>query len=191
MAGIIDINSIRKGNKLDIDGEPYIVVSVDFRKPGKGTPSTEVRMKHMISGSVINRTYKSGEKLSAADVEEREMQYLYPEGDHLVFMDNASYEQTSIDASAVADQRPFLLDNTNVTVMFYNGRPVGVELPTFVEMEVVETEPGFKGDTANNVLKPARMTTGATVQVPIFVNQGDVIRIDTRTGEYVERVAKR
>jgi elongation factor P len=191
MAGIIDINSVRKGNKLDIDGEPYLVVGVDFRKPGKGTPSTEVRMKNMITGSVMTRTYKSGEKLNAADVEEREMQYLYPEGDHLVFMDNASYEQVSIDASAVEEQRGFLLDNTNVNVMFFNGRPVGVELPTFVEMQVKETEPGFKGDTANNVLKPAKVQTGAVVPVPIFVNEGDVIRIDTRTGEYVERVAKK
>jgi elongation factor P len=191
MAGIYDINSVRKGNKLDIDGEPYLVVGVDFRKPGKGTPSTEVRMKHMITGSVITRTYKSGERLNAADVEEREMQYLYAEGDHLTLMDNTSYEQVSIDASAVAEQRGLLLENTNVTVMFYNGRPVGVELPTFVEMRVEETEPGFKGDTANNVLKAAKVTTGATVQVPIFVNEGDVIRIDTRTGEYVERVAKK
>jgi elongation factor P len=191
MAGIIDINSVRKGNKLDIDGEPYLVVGVDFRKPGKGTPSTEVRMKSMLTGSVINRTYKSGEKLTTADVEEREMQYLYPEDDHLIFMDNASYEQVSIDAASLADQRGFLLDNSNVAVMFYNGRPVGCELPTFVEMAVVETEPGFKGDTANNVLKAAKLQTGATVQVPIFINTGDVVRIDTRTGEYVERVAKR
>lgn len=191
MAGIIDINSVRKGNKLDIDGEPYLVVGVDFRKPGKGTPSTEVRMKHMITGAVVTRTYKSGEKMNTADVEEREMQYLYPEGDHLVFMDNNTYEQVSIDASALADQRGFLLDNSNVNVLFYNGRPVGCELPTFVEMAIVETEPGFKGDTANNVLKAAKVTTGANVQVPIFINEGDVIRIDTRTGEYVERVAKK
>jgi elongation factor P len=191
MADLIDINNVRKGNKLDIDGEPYLVVGVDFRKPGKGTPSTEVRMKNMITGAVISRTYKSGEKLTAADVEEREMQYLDHEGDHLVFMDNATYEQVSIDAAAVEDQRGFLLDNSNCNVMFFNGRPIGVELPTFVEMEVVETEPGFKGDTANNVMKPAKLTTGVTVPVPIFINQGDIVRIDTRTGEYAERVAKR
>lgn len=191
MAGIIDINDVRKGNKLVLDGEPYLVVGVDFRKPGKGTPSTEVRMKNMLTGAVISRTYKSGEKLQLADVEEREMQYLYSEGDHLVFMDNTTYEQVSIDASAVAEQRGFLLDNSNCKVMFFNGRPVGVELPTFVEIEVVETEPGFKGDTATNVMKPAKLQTGATVQVPLFINTGDVVRIDTRTGEYVERVAKK
>jgi elongation factor P len=191
MAGIIDINSVRKGNKLEVDGEPYLVVSVDFRKPGKGTPSTEVRMKHMLTGSVVQRTWKSGERLQSADVEDREMQYLYPEGDSLVFMDNVSYEQVSIPAEALGDQRLFLLDNTNVSVLFYKGRAVGVDLPTWVEMEVVETEPGFKGDTANNVLKPATLTTGAVVHVPIFVNQGDIVRVDTRTGEYSERVAKK
>lgn len=189
MAGIIDINSVRKGNKLEIEGEPYYVVGVDFRKPGKGTPSTEVKLKHLITGSVVSRTYKSGEKLNQADVEEKEMQYLYAEGDSLVFMDNTSYEQVSIEADAV-EERGFLLDNSNCKVMFYNGRPVGVELPTFVEMEVVETEPGFKGDTANNVLKPAKLPTGVIVPVPIFINQGDIIRVDTRTGEYAERVAK-
>jgi elongation factor P len=191
MAGIIDINSLRRGNKIEVDGEPYLVVSVDFRKPGKGTPSTEVRMKHMLTGSVQQRTWKSGEKLQAADVEDREMQYLYPEGDSLVFMDNVSYEQVSIPAEALGEQRGFLLDNTNVSVLFYKGRAVGVELPTFVEMSVVETEPGFKGDTANNVLKPAKLTTGVMVSVPLFVNEGDVVRVDTRTGEYSERVAKK
>ena len=191
MADIYDINSVRKGNKLDIDGEPYLVVGVDFRKPGKGTPSTEVKMKNMITGAVITRTYKSGEKLNAADIEEREMQYLYAEGEHLVFMDNATYEQTTIDAHALDENRGFLLDNTNVQVMFFNGRPIGVELPTFIEMSVVETEPGFKGDTANNVMKAAKLQTGVSVQVPIFINEGDIIRIDTRTGEYAERVAKK
>ena len=146
-------------------------------------------MKHLISGNVVTRTWKSGERLSMADVEEKEMQFLYTEGESLVFMDNATYEQVSIDASAV-EERGFLLDNSNCNVMLYNGRAVGVELPTFVEMEVIETDPGFKGDTANNVMKPAKFKTGAIVPVPIFINQGDVIRIDTRTGEYAERVAK-
>lgn len=189
MAAIYDINEVRKGNKLNIEGDPYQVTGVDFRKPGKGTPSTVVRLKHMITGSVIERTYKSGEKLNGADIEEREMQFLYPEGEHLVFMDNSTYEQMSVNADHV-EERGFLLDNATCQVLLYNGQPIGVTLPTFVEMEVVETEPGFKGDTANNVLKPAKLPTGAVVQVPIFINQGDVLRIDTRTGEYVERVAK-
>jgi len=191
MAQIYDINDVRKGNKINLDGDPYIVVSVDFRKPGKGTPSTVVKMKNMISGSVIERTYKSGEKLDGADIEEREMEYLYPEGEHLVFMDKESYEQISVDAKNVEDVRGFLLDNATCQVLLHNGSAIGVTLPTFVEMEVMETEPGFKGDTANNVLKPATLTTGAVVHVPIFVNQGDIVRVDTRTGEYSERVAKK
>ncbi len=195
MAAIYDINEVRKNNKLDIEGEPYVVVSVDFRKPGKGTPSTVVKMKHMITGNVVDRTYKSGERLNGADIEEREMEYLYPEGDHLVFMDKASYEQTSVPTKSIVndegeDMRGFLLDNTVCQVLLYNGNPIGVTLPTFITVDVVETEPGFKGDTANNVLKPAKITTGAFVQVPIFVNEGDRIKVDTRDGSYVERVAK-
>lgn len=190
MGQIYDINDVRKGNKLDLDGEPYIVVGVDFRKPGKGTPSTQVKMKNMLTGSVLERTYKSGEKLVGADIEEREMQYLFAEGEHLVFMDNTNYEQVSVDAKALEEQRGFLLDNATCQVLLFNGGPIGVTLPTFVEMEVMETEPGFKGDTANNVLKPAKVPTGAIVQVPIFINVGDRIRIDTRTGEYADRVGK-
>ncbi|MDB4928476.1 MAG: Translation elongation factor [Myxococcaceae bacterium] len=189
MGQVIDINELRRGNKIDMDGEPYQVVSVDFRKPGKGTPSTSVKMKSMISGNVLERTYKSGEKLSGADIEEREMQYLYAEGDQLVFMDNGTYEQAHVDAKHF-EERGFLLDNAICQVLLHNGTPIGVTLPTWVEMEVIETEPGFKGDTANNVLKAAKCTTGVIVQVPIFINQGDMIRIDTRTGEYAERVAK-
>jgi elongation factor P len=189
MAQIYDINEVRKNNKLNIDGEPYVVVGVDFRKPGKGTPSTVVKMKHMISGNVLERTFKAGEKLPGADVEEREMEYLYPDGDNLVFMDKASYEQVHVGAHQV-EERGLLLDNATCQVLFYNGNPIGVSLPTWVDMEVLETEPGFKGDTANNVLKPAKVTTGAIIQVPIFITVGDMIRIDTRTGEYAERVNK-
>lgn len=189
MGQIYDINEVRKNNKLEIDGEPYLVVGVDFRKPGKGTPSTVVKMKHMITGNVLERTYKGGEKLNGADIDEREMEYLYPEGNMLVFMDKSSYEQVHIDAKQV-EERGFLLDNATCQVLFYNNNPIGVTLPTFVDMEVMETEPGFKGDTANNVLKPAKVPTGAIVQVPIFINVGDMIRIDTRTGEYSERVNK-
>ncbi len=191
MGQIYDINDVRRGQKLDIDGEPFQVVQVDFRKPGKGTPSTVVKMKNMITGSVLERTFKSGEKLQGADVEEREMQFLYAENDGLVFMDNATYDQIHVDAKAVEESRGFLLDNAVCSVVLYNGRPIGISLPTFIEMEVIETDPGFKGDTANNVLKPAKFSTGAVVNVPIFINQGDLIRIDTRTGEYVERVSKR
>lgn len=190
MGQIYDINDVRKGNKLNIDGQPFVVVSVDFRKPGKGTPSTVVKMKNMITGAVLERTYKAGEKLDGADIEEREMTFSYAEGDHLVFMDTQTYEQLHVDAKTLEDSRGFLLDNAVCQVLLHNGQPIGVTLPTFIEVEVVETEPGFKGDTANNVLKPARISTGATVQVPLFINVGDMVRIDTRTGEYADRVGK-
>ena len=190
MGQIYEINDVRKGNKLNVDNQPFVVVSVDFRKPGKGTPSTVVKMKNMISGAVLERTYKSGEKLDGADIEEREMEYLYPEGEHLVFMDKATYEQISVDAKNVEDVRGLLLDNATCQVLLYNGQAIGVTLPTFVEMDVLETEPAFKGDNANNVLKPATVNTGAVVQVPIFIIVGDRIRIDTRTGEYADRVGK-
>jgi elongation factor P len=190
MGQIYDINDVRKGNKLNIDGQPFVVVSVDFRKPGKGTPSTVVKMKNMITGAVLERTYKAGEKLDGADIEEREMTFSYAEGDHLVFMDTQTYEQLHVDAKTLEDARGFLLDNAVCQVLLYNGQPIGVTLPTFIEVEVVETEPGFKGDTANNVLKPAKISTGATVQVPLFINVGDMVRIDTRTGEYADRVGK-
>ena len=190
MGQIYEINDVRKGNKLNIDGQPFVVVSVDFRKPGKGTPSTVVKMKNMITGAVLERTYKAGEKLDGADIEEREMTYSYAEGDHLVFMDSQTYEQLHVDAKALEESRGFLLDNATCQVLLYNGQAIGVTLPTFVEMDVMETEPGFKGDTANNVLKPATVNTGAVVQVPIFINVGDRIRIDTRTGEYADRIGK-
>ena len=190
MGQIYEINDVRKGNKLNVDGQPFVVVSVDFRKPGKGTPSTVVKMKNMITGAVLERTYKAGEKLDGADIEEREMTFSYAEGDHLVFMDSQTYEQLHVDAKSLEESRGFLLDNATCQVLLYNGQAIGVTLPTFVEMNVMETEPGFKGDTANNVLKPAKVDTGAIVQVPIFINVGDRIRIDTRTGEYADRVGK-
>ena len=190
MGQIYEINDVRKGNKLNIDGQPFVVVSVDFRKPGTGTPSTVVKMKNMITGAVLERTYKAGEKLDGADIEEREMTYSYAEGDHLVFRDSQTYEQLHVDAKSLEESRGFLLDNATCQVLLYNGQAIGVTLPTFVEMDVMETEPGFKGDTANNVLKPAKVPTGAIVQVPIFINVGDRIRIDTRTGEYADRIGK-
>lgn len=190
MGQIYEINDVRKGNKLNVDGQPFVVVSVDFRKPGKGTPSTVVKMKNMITGAVLERTYKAGEKLDGADIEEREMTFSYAEGEHLVFMDTQTYEQLHVDAKALEENRGFLLDNATCQVLLYNGQAIGVTLPTFVEMDVMETEPGFKGDTANNVLKPAKVNTGAIVQVPIFINVGDRIRIDTRTGEYADRIGK-
>jgi elongation factor P len=148
-------------------------------------------MKHMITGNVVERTWKSGEKLAGADVEEREMQYLYPEGDSLVFMDNASYEQVSSRPTHSAISAGSSSTTPTARCCSTTARPSASSCPPGSRWTVIETEPGFKGDTANNVLKPAKCTTGVIVQVPIFINEGDVVRIDTRTGEYAERVAKK
>lgn len=183
-----DTTDIKKGFKIVIDGAPYAFVEHQFVKPGKGQAFVRSKLRNLLTGSVIERTWKSGEKLEKADVEENQMQYLYPEGDGRVFMDTTTYEQLTLSNEQLGDTVYYLLDGTMVDVLFFAGRPIGVTPPTFVELVVVETEPGFKGDTSGNVTKPAKLQTGLEVQVPLFVNQGDKLRIDTRTGEYVERV---
>ena len=183
-----DTSDIKTGFKMLMDGVPYAVVDHQFVKPGKGQAFVRTRMKNMITGAVIDRTFKSGEKLEKADTEERTMQYLYPEGENRVFMDTQSYEQLSLTDEQLGDNVHYLLDGTEVDVMLFDGRPIGVTPPTFVELLVTETEPGFKGDTSSNTTKPATLETGLQVNVPLFVNAGDRLKIDTRTGSYVERV---
>jgi elongation factor P len=185
-----DISDIRKNLKLLIDGQPFTVIEFQFVKPGKGQAFTRTRLRNMITGSVIERTFKVNERLDKADITNVQMQFLYPEGDRYVFMDTQTFEQTHLNAEQLGDSRFYLVDNMNVDVLLWNEKPIGVTPPTFVELKVVETEPGFKGDTSTNTLKAAKMNTGVTVQVPLFINEGDVLKIDTRTGEYVERVKK-
>ena len=183
-----DTTDLRKGFKMLIDRQPYVVVDQQFVKPGKGQAFFRTKLKNMMTGAVIDRTFKSGEKLEKADTEERTMQYLYKEGDEYIFMDNQTYDQMRITSEQLGNNVYYMLDNTNVDVMLFEGQPIGITPPTFVELEVVETEPGFKGDTSGNTTKPAMLSSGLKVNVPLFVNQGDVLKIDTRTGEYVERV---
>lgn len=185
-----DTSNIRKGLKIQIDGDPYVVVEFQFVKPGKGTAFTKTKIKNLITGAVLDRTYRSNEKLEPANIEENDMQYLYREGDKFVFMDNTTYEQTFIPEDVVDDSAKFLSDNLDVSVLFFDGRPIGVTLPNFVELEVTHTEPGIKGDTASGATKPATLSTEATINVPLFIEEGEWLRIDTRTGEYVERVKK-
>ncbi|GAB5544840.1 MAG: elongation factor P [Sandaracinaceae bacterium] len=185
-----DTSDIRKNLKIVIDGYPYAVVDHQFVKPGKGQAFTRTKLKNMITGAVLEKTFKSGEKLEKADMEERQMQYLYPDGDQWVFMDTTTYAQLPLGAEVLQDTPSYLQDGMMVDVLFFSDKPIGVTPPTFVELEVTETEPGFKGDTSSNITKPATVTTGKIVNVPIFVNIGDVLKIDTRTGEYVERVKK-
>lgn len=183
-----DSSEIRKGLKVLIDGNPYTIVEFQFVKPGKGAAFTRTRFKNLLTGAVIEKNIRSGEKLEPANVEERQMQFLYREGDQFVFMDQQTYEQTHVNADVIGDDARFLKDNLECTVLFFNDRPVGVTLPTFVDLKITHCEPGVRGDTSGNVTKPATVETGGVVHVPLFVKEGETIRVDTRTGEYVERV---
>ena len=185
-----DTSDIRKNLKIVIDGQPYTIVDHQFVKPGKGQAFTRTKLKNMITGSVLEKTFKSGEKLEKADMEERQMQYLYPDGDQFVFMDTSNYSQLHLNRDVLEDTPDYLQDGMMVDVLFFDDKPIGVTPPNFVELEVTDTEPGFKGDTSSNATKPATVETGKTLQVPLFVDKGDVLKIDTRTGSYVERVKK-
>lgn len=170
-----------------MEGEVYTVVDFQHVKPGKGAAFVRSRLKNVKTGAVVEKTFRAGEKLPRAHVDRREMQYLYNTGDQYIFMDNQSYDQLPLGEEQLGEALRFLKENMVITVLMYQGSPIGVELPNSVELKVVDTEPGFKGDTAAGGSKPARLETGATVQVPFFINPGDVIRVDTRTGEYIER----
>ena len=183
-----ETSAIRKGLKIEIDGDPWAVVDFQFVKPGKGNAFTRCKIKNMVTGAVLDKTYKSGEKLKPATMEERTMQYLYKDEGGLHFMDQESYEQIALTEDEVGTDANYLLENANVQVQTFNGRPVSISLPNFVELEVVETDPGVKGDTVTGGRKPATMVTGMVIQVPLFIERGEKLRIDTRTGDYVERV---
>jgi len=185
---MISTNDFHTGVTIEIDGQPWVVVDFQHVKPGKGSAFVRAKIKNVITGAVLERTFNAGEKLPRAHIERREAQYLYSVGEHYTFMDNATYEQNTLSKQEVGDSVQYLKENMNVHILYYDGRIIGVEIPNFVELEVVETEPGFKGDTATGGSKPAKLETGAVVKVPLFVNVGDVIRIDTRTGQYIERV---
>ncbi len=187
---MLETSDIRKGLKVQFDGVPFEVVYFQFVKPGKGQAFTRTKLRNMMTGAVIERTFKSGEKLEKADMEERQMQYLYPEDSFYVFMDTSSYEQIRLTADQLGDNKYYLSDGLMCSVLLFNERPIGVTPPNFVEFEIVETEPGFKGDTSGGTTKPAKIATGLEIQVPLFIEQGELVRIDTRTAEYAERVKK-
>ncbi|HWA76650.1 MAG TPA: elongation factor P [Polyangiaceae bacterium] len=183
----MDTSDIRKGLKLMQDGQPYMVIEFQFVKPGKGQAFTRTKMKNMLHGGVIERNIRSGEKLEAADVEERSLQYIYPEGDAYVFMNPQTGEQVTVQKEAVGDDAGFLIDGIEVSIVIYKGNPVSISLPPHITVQITETEPGVRGDTATNVTKPAKISTGANVPVPLFINQGDWIKVDTRSRSYLER----
>lgn len=183
----MDTSDIRKGLKVLMDGQPYIVTDFQFVKPGKGQAFTRTKLKNMLTGGTIERNIRSSEKLEPADVEDRTLQYIYAEGDMYVFMNSMTGDQVSVHKDAVGDDSGFLIDGIDVVVTIYNGNPVSIALPPHITVQVVETEPGVRGDTATNVTKPAKISSGASVAVPLFVNQGDWIKVDTRTRSYLER----
>jgi elongation factor P len=184
---MVSTNDFRTGLTIEIDGEVYQVVDFQHVKPGKGAAFVRAKLRNMKTGYVHERTFRAGEKVPTARVEYREMQYLYKTGDQYHVMDMDTYEQTTLSESAIGEGVKYLKENMVVNVAMYEGNPIGVQLPNFVELKVVETAPSFRGDTATGGGKPAVLETGATVQVPFFINVGDVIRVDTRTGEYLER----
>lgn len=185
-----DTSDIRKGLKVLMDGNPFTVIEFQFVKPGKGAAFTRTKFKNLLTGAVVERNIRSGEKLDPANVEEKSMQFLYKENDDLVFMDEQSFEQVQLSRDMVGENWDIMKDNMGCTVLFFNERPVDVSLPTFIVLEVTASEPGVRGDTSGNVTKPATVETGAEIQVPLFIRIGDMIKIDTRTHEYVERVNK-
>lgn len=184
----MDTSDIRKNLKFMLDGAPFTVVDFQFVKPGKGQAFTRVKIRNLITSAVLERTFKSGEKLEPADVEDRQLQFIYSEPDAYVFMDPQSGEQIYVNHDKVGDEKAFLHDGLNVDVTLWNGQPVAVSLPAHVVLQIARSEPGIKGDTASNVTKPATLSTGAIVQVPLFVKEGEWVKVDTRTGEYLERV---
>ncbi|MBS0586278.1 MAG: elongation factor P [Verrucomicrobia bacterium] len=184
----VDAGDIRKGMKLEIDGVPYNVVQVDLVKPGKGQAFTRTRIKNLKTGLVIEKTFKSNESVGEADVREANMRLLYKETDGAVFMDDESFEQVTIPMSLIGDNFVWLMDEMIYRVVFYKGDAVDFIPPTFLEMTIVETAPGERGNTSGRVLKAAKTHTGAEIQVPIFIDEGEKVKVDTRTGEYVSRV---
>ncbi|AST59151.1 elongation factor P [Thermoanaerobacterium thermosaccharolyticum] len=185
---MVSAGEFRKGMTIDIDGQVFTVVDFQHVKPGKGAAFVRTRLKNVITGAVVERTFNPTEKVDEAVIERKDMQYLYNDGNLYYFMDTETYEQIPLNYDKVEDAMKFLKENMIATIKFYKGEAFSVEPPTFVELKVVETEPGFKGDTATGGSKPAKVETGAVIQVPLFVNQGDIIKIDTRTSEYLERV---
>jgi elongation factor P len=178
----------KKGLKIQFDGAPYAIVDFQHVKPGKGGAFVRTKLKHLRLGRVIDNTFRAGEKVELVDFEEKRMQYLYAD-DRFHFMDLESYEQISLSEDEVGDAREFLKENIEVEMLFIDGKPVTVELPNFLDLQIAKTEPGVRGDTASGGNKPAELETGAVIQVPLFLNVGDVVKVDTRTGEYLSRVA--
>jgi len=179
---------LRKGLKILVDGDPHIVVDFSFVKPGKGQALYKCKLKNLLNGSQFDRTYRSGDRFESANLEEHEMEFLYKEDAHYCFMNTSTYEQVIMEEEQVGSAANYLTNNIVVNVLFFGDRPIDISLPIFVDLKVAEAEPGIKGDTASGATKPVTMETGYVIQVPLFIEEGEVLRLDTRTGQYVSRI---
>jgi elongation factor P len=185
---MIESSDLRKGLKIEMDGEPYIIVQFEFTKPGKGQALYKCRLKNMVTGTQFDKTFRSGEKFKEPDLDEQEMEYLYSDGEQYCFMNTSSYEQEFLTSEMIGDAINFLKENTVCNILSFEGTPIEISLPIFVDLKVENTDPWVKGDTASGDSKPATLETGYVLQVPPFIEEGELLKIDTRTGEYVERV---
>jgi elongation factor P len=185
-----EASDLKKGLKIEIDGEPYVITDFEFSKPGKGQAIYRVRMKNMLTGYSVDKSYRSNDKFKPADLMSTKMEYLYFDGQNYCFMNPATFENELADEAIVGDNKNYMLENTEVDVLFYGNKIIDVTLPAFVDLKVVKSDPGVRGDTATNVTKSATLETGVEVQVPLFIEEGDYIKVDTRTGDYVERTKK-
>ena len=181
-------SDLRKGAKIEIDGEPYVIVQFEFSKPGKGQSLYKCKLKNMVTGIQFDKTFRAGDKFKAPDLEEQEMEYLYTDGERYCFMNTSTYEQEFLTEDQISDARDFLKENTVCSILLFEGNPIGISLPIFINLKVEKTDPWVKGDTASGDSKPATLETGYVLQVPPFIEEGERLKIDTRTGEYVERV---
>jgi elongation factor P len=179
----------RKNLKIEIDGEPFTIVDFQHVKPGKGGAFVRTKMKSLITGNVLDKTFRSGEKVDVPDLEEKKMSFLYQDESGYCFMDTQSYEQMTLTEEQMEDALGYIKENVEVEVLLHNGKAIGIELPMFLNLKIVETDPGLKGNTASGGSKPAKLESGATIQVPLFVGTGEVVKVDTRTGNYIERVS--
>jgi len=184
----VSTSEFRNGLKLEIDGEPFIIVDFQHVKPGKGGAFVRTKMKSLKSGNVIDRTYRSGEKVDTPELEEKTMQYLYAADKDRVFMDTRTYEQVSMNEKQLGDSINYLKENMEIKVLYYKGQPINIDLPMFVELAIARTDPGVRGDTASGGSKPATLESGAVIKIPFYLNEGDIVKVDTRTGIFIERV---
>jgi len=183
-------SEFRKGLRILLEDEPFVIVDFQHVKPGKGGAFVRTRIKSLVTGNVLDRTFRSGDKVDLPELEESQMQFLYKEEDKFYFMDTNTYDQIFINEKSLGDAKNYIKEGLTIEVLFYKGNPIGVEIQNFVDLKIVKTEPGIRGDTATNVTKPALLESGYTIQVPLFVEEGEVVKIDTRTGQYIERVSK-